>query len=119
MQHFINPFYTMKVFDRHEIRELVKGADKVTKLHSNGWYKFNASFDINYNVITSFTEYVLFEDENDTGLKCVRVTFHDQTYIHAAYSIDTFNKWINEVYMPIYINWSNNLNINKHEEIKP
>lgn len=118
MENFINPFYTLKVFDRHEIHELVKGSDKVTKLHSNGWYKFNACYDINYNVIIGFSEYVLFDDGDDTGTKCIRVSFHDQTFIYAAYSWDAFNKWLNETYMPIYVMWSNNLNINKHEEIK-
>jgi hypothetical protein len=44
MENFINPFYTLKVFDRHEIHELVKGSDKVTKLHSNGWYKLLLDF---------------------------------------------------------------------------
>lgn len=118
MENFINPFFTLKVFDRHEIHELVKGADKVTKLHSNGWYKFNACYDINYNVIVGFSEYVLFDDGDDTGTKCIRVSFHDQTFIYAAYSWDAFNKWLNEIYMPIYVMWTNNLNIHKHEEIK-
>lgn len=119
MESFINPFYILKVLERHEIRELVKGVDKVTKLHSNGWYKFNASLDINYNVITGFNEYVLFDDGDDTGTKCIRITFHDQTFVYAAYSWDAFNKWLNDVYLPVYCNWSNNLNLNKNEENKP
>ena len=116
MENFANPFYSLKVFDRHEIHELVEGSDKVTKLHSNGWYKFNASFDINYNVIINFTEYVLFDDENDTGVKCIKVIFHDQTFVYAAYSWDAFNKWISEVYLQTYINWSNNLNLKQNEK---
>lgn len=116
MEKFINPFYSMRVFDRHEIHELVKGADKVTKLHSNGWYKFNACYDINYNVIVSYSEYVLFDDENDTGNKCIRVTFHDQTYVYASYSWDAFTKWLNEVYLPVYYNWCSTLNLNKNND---
>jgi len=119
MENSFNPFYTLKIFDRHEIHELVKGTDKVTKLHSNGWYKFNACFDINYNLIIGFTEYVLFDDGDDTGTKCIRVTFHDHTSIYAAYSWDAFNKWLNDVYLQVYLNWNNNLNFNKNEENKP
>lgn len=116
MENFINPFYSMKIFDRHKIHELVKGTDKVTRLHSNGWYKFNASYDITFNVIINFTECVLFEDENDTGTKCVRILFHDNSFVYAAYSFDSFNKWLNDVYLPIYTNWSIHQQNNKNEK---
>lgn len=110
MESCFNTFYTLKIYERHEVHEFVKGIDKVTKLRNNGWSKFNCSFDIYYNVITYFYEYVLFDEFEDSGLRCVRVQFQDGTHIHAAYSWDAFNKWITEVYQPIYNQWANNLN---------
>ena len=111
-------FYTLKIYERHEIHEMIKGVDKITKLRNNGWNKFNCSFDIYYNVITYFCEYVLFEDTEDTGTRCIRVQFQDGTHIYAAYSWDAFNKWLNDVYLPIYNAWSKNLTINKNENEK-
>lgn len=116
MENFFNSFYTIKVYERHEIHEMVKGVEKVTRLRNNGWNKFNASFDIYYNVITYFSEYVLFEDMEDTGTRCIKVYFQDGSHLFAAYSWDAFNKWINETYMPIYNQWSNNLNTIKNEK---
>jgi hypothetical protein len=111
-------FYTLKIYERHEIHEMVKGIDKVTKLRNGGWNKFNCSFDIYYSVITCFSEYVLFEDTEDTGLRCIKVFFQDGSHVHAAYSWDAFNKWMNDVYLPVYNNWSKNLTINNKEHEK-
>jgi len=101
MEKYINPFYTLKCYGRHEIQTYFKGKEKL-ELRDTGWKKFNNTFDINYAVIIDFTEYVLFEDAEDTGTKCIKVTFHDFSSVYAAYSADSFDKFLNEVYLPLY-----------------
>ena len=101
MENCINPFYTLKCYARHEIQTYLKGKEKLD-LRDTGWKKFNNSFDINYAVIIDYLEYVLFEDMEDTGTKCIKITFHDYSSVYAAYSADSFDKWLNDVYLPLY-----------------
>ena len=97
----INPFYTLRCYARHEIQTYYKGKDKL-ELLDNGWKRFTYSFDINYATIVDFKEYVLFENSEDTGTRCIKVTFQDYSYIYAAYSLDSFQKWLEENYLPLY-----------------
>jgi len=107
----INPFYTLRCYGRHEIQTYYKGKDKLELLH-DGWKRFNYCFDINYAVIIDYREYVLFDGPDDTGTRCIKVSFHDYSYVYAAYSLESFEKWLEENYLPLYNN------INQNEENK-
>lgn len=100
MENFINPFYTIRIFDRHEIQEFYKGGDKLI-LRDKGWKRFNRTFNIHFNEITDYRDYVLFEDSDDPGTRCIKITFVDQTYVYGAYSWEAFDKWMNETYIPL------------------
>lgn len=98
------PFYTLRVYERHEIQVYYKGNERL-ELRDEGWKRFNRTFDINWNIITNFREYVLFDSKDDTGTRCIKVAFQDETYVYAAYSWEAFEKWFAEIYVPIYSEW--------------
>lgn len=114
---YVTPFYSLRTYERHEVQDYYKGNEKLS-LRDNGWKRFNRSFDINYNVIIDYKEYVLFENTEDSGTRCIKVIFHDRSYIYAAYSWEAFEKWVNELYLPLYICWFKNLNKETNEEIE-
>lgn len=97
----LNPFYTIRTFDRHEIQEFYKGGDKLV-LRDKGWKRFNRTFHVQFNQITDYREYVLFEDPEDSGTRCIKINMQDSTYVYGAYSWEAFDKWIQDIYLPLY-----------------
>jgi hypothetical protein len=108
MEKSTNPFYTLRCYGRHEIQTYYKGKEKL-ELRDSGWKRFNHSFDINYAIIIDYMEYILFDDAEDTGTRCIKVVFQDYSSVYAAYTLESFEKWLKENYLPLYNN-------NKYEE---
>lgn len=101
MEKSSNPFYTLRCYGRHEIQTFFKGKEKI-ELRDQGWKRFNHCFDINYSTIIDYHEYILFEDAEDTGTRCIKVVFQDYSSVYAAYSLESFDKWLQENYLPLY-----------------
>lgn len=91
--------FKLKIWDRHEVQVFEDG-EKVIRPHEDEeWHTFNFGLETDRIRIDYFREYVLFSD--GVPQPCVKIFLSDNTGLFGKYTYATFEKYYNEVYLPM------------------
>ena len=99
--------FKIRIFDKHERQYFIDGEEKTEPIDNN-WYRFDYYIDLNKVQITSFREYILFDNEN-TPTRCIKIFLSDQDHLYGSYSIEKFVEIFNTEYRQLYKEWAESL----------
>ena len=99
--------FKIRIFDKHERQFFMDGEEKTEPMDSN-WYRFDYFIDLNKVQITSFREYILFDNEN-TPTRCINIFLSDGDHLYGSYSIEKFVEIYNTEYKELYTAWAESL----------
>lgn len=101
--------FKIRIFDKHE-RQYFSDGEERTQPIDNNWYRFDYYIDLNKVQITSFREYVLFDDENPPNpTRCIKIFLSDGDHLYGSYSMDKFVELYNTEYNQLYTAWANSI----------
>jgi hypothetical protein len=82
--------FEFKIYDTHESQSFdVDGAINIKVI--SYWHSFKLTISTDDLWITSYREYVLIDDENNST-QCTKVYLSDGSYVYAVLKYDTFDK---------------------------
>jgi hypothetical protein len=99
--------FKIRIFDKHERQFFMDGEEKTEPMDSN-WYRFDYYIDLNKVQITSFREYILFDNEN-TPTRCIKIFLSDGDHLYGSYSTEKFVELYNTEYKELYTAWAESL----------
>jgi len=99
--------FKIRIFDKHEIQFFSDGEERIEPMDNN-WYRFDYFIDLNKVQITSFREYILFDNEN-TPTRCIKIFLSDGDHLYGSYSTEKFVEIFNTEYKALYTNWAESI----------
>jgi hypothetical protein len=95
------PLFKIKLWDKHEIQTFnEEGKNVMPHPEDDVWHKFIFFLETDRIRIDYFKEYVLFDSNMDLQ-PCVKIYLNDNTTLLGRYSYTAFEKYYNEVYLPL------------------
>lgn len=91
--------FKIKIWDKHEIQTFTEEGKSVIPHEDKLWHKFTFGLEVDRVKIDYFKEYVLFDEDNP--IRCVKIFLSDDTGLFGRYTYDTFEKYYNDVYLPM------------------
>jgi len=91
--------FKFKIYDTHEIQSF--GEEGITCKPFDWWHKFWLLIDVSEITITSFREYILFDEQNNPT-KCTKVFLSDGTYVFAVDKFKEFEQQYTDVYLDLF-----------------